>query len=229
MKDFLIALLTGKRSFAIIYVNSRLLRRGYLMSDTKERILQTALRLFAANGYEAVSVSAIAGELGMTKGALYKHYKNKRDIFDSIVTRMEQRDAERAKDFELPEGTLAEMEDEYCNASINQMVEYSKSQFRYWTEDEFASAFRRMLTLEQYRNEEMGQLYQQYLASGPLGYVSDLFNSLELPQPQKKAVDFYAPMFLLYTIYDGAEDKKSVLSMVDASLEKLRTDLNQRK
>ena len=52
--------------------------------NTKEKILVTALRLFAVYGYEAVSVSRIAGELGITKGALYKHYKNKRDIFNSI-------------------------------------------------------------------------------------------------------------------------------------------------
>ena len=44
--------------------------------NTKEKILVTALRLFAVYGYEAVSVSRIAGELGITKGALYKHYKN---------------------------------------------------------------------------------------------------------------------------------------------------------
>ena len=60
------------------------------MSNTKESILLAALRLFARDGYEAVSVSQIAGALGMTKGALYKHYKNKRDIFDSILARMEQ-------------------------------------------------------------------------------------------------------------------------------------------
>ena len=66
------------------------------MGDTKEAILTTALQLFAGNGYEAVSVSEIAGALGMTKGALYKHYKNKRDIFDHILIRMEQRDAEQA-------------------------------------------------------------------------------------------------------------------------------------
>ena len=54
------------------------------MGDTKEAILTTALQLFAGNGYEAVSVSEIGGALGMTKGALYKHYKNKRDIFDHI-------------------------------------------------------------------------------------------------------------------------------------------------
>ena len=60
------------------------------MKDTKEKILESALKLFAADGYEAVSVSMIAGELGITKGALYRHYKNKRDIFGSILKRMEQ-------------------------------------------------------------------------------------------------------------------------------------------
>ena len=60
------------------------------MSNRKEEILIAALNLFARDGYEAVSVSQIAGELDMTKGALYRHYKSKRDIFDCIVQRMEQ-------------------------------------------------------------------------------------------------------------------------------------------
>ena len=60
-------------------------KEGDNMIDTKEKILMTSLHLFARDGYEAVSVSMIAKELGITKGALYKHYKNKRDIFDSIV------------------------------------------------------------------------------------------------------------------------------------------------
>ena len=53
------------------------------MMNTKEKILVAALRLFAVNGYEAVSVSQIAGELGITKGALYKHYKTK-EIFLTV-------------------------------------------------------------------------------------------------------------------------------------------------
>ena len=69
------------------------------MGDTKEKILLTALQLFARDGYEAVSVRNIAEELGITKGALYRHYKNKRDIFDSIVDRMIQIDAQRAKEY----------------------------------------------------------------------------------------------------------------------------------
>ena len=198
------------------------------MSTTKEKILTTALALFAANGYEAVSVSDIAGQLGMTKGALYKHYKNKRDIFDSILTRMEQQDAERARAFALPEGTLSQMEEAYRSASLEQLTAFSRAQFRYWTEDDFAAPFRRMLTLEQYRGDEMGLLYQQYLAAGPLGYVADLLGSLGFDCPQCRAAELYAPMFCLYSVYDGAADKSAVTALADACISRWQARLMER-
>lgn len=74
--------------------------------ETKGNILLTALRLFARDGFEAVSVSQIAGELGMVKSALYKHYKSKRDIFESILERMDKMNRERAKNHEMPEGDM---------------------------------------------------------------------------------------------------------------------------
>ena len=76
------------------------------MGNRKEEILIVALHLFARDGYEAVSVSQIAGELDMTKGALYRHYKSKRDIFDCIVQRMEQQDGEQARQNEVPEESI---------------------------------------------------------------------------------------------------------------------------
>ena len=189
------------------------------MSNTKEDILITALHLFAADGYEAVSVSRIAGELGMTKGALYKHYRNKRHIFDSITERMEQRDTEQASEYMMPENTRDNTPEEYSRASLNQFIEYSKAQFRYWTCDDFAASFRRMLTVEQYRSGEMHQLYQQYLASGPVGYVADLFESLGLDNPEEKAAQFYGILFLFYSIYDGAEAKDKVLQRFDITID----------
>lgn len=197
------------------------------MDDTKERILLAALRLFARHGYEAVSVSDIAGELGMTKGALYRHYRSKRDIFDSILARMERRDAQQASAHDLPEGTPEESEEAYQRASLDDMTAFAKSMFRYWTEDAFAARFRRMLTLEQFRDAELGALYQQYLASGPLGYMADLFAALGLPEPREQAARFYAPMFLLYSVYDGAADKAAVLSLADALLDGERERLRR--
>ena len=69
-----------------------------MAGDTKERILETALELFAQNGYLGTSMNDIAGRLGFTKAALYKHYTSKQEILDRIVERMNEMDYERAED-----------------------------------------------------------------------------------------------------------------------------------
>ena len=197
------------------------------MSNRKEEILIVALHLFARDGYEAVSVSQIAGELDMTKGALYRHYKSKRDIFDSIVKRMEQQDSERARENEVPEESIEKIPEEYQNISFDDFVEYSKSMFEYWTEDDFASSFRKMLTIEQFRSEEMQKLYQQYLVSGPAEYVKDLFKNMEIKNPEETAVQFYANMFFYYSMYDGAADKAKVKCQFEQMLDKIVEEMKQ--
>ena len=197
------------------------------MGNRKEEILIVALHLFTRDGYEAVSVSQIAGELDMTKGALYRHYKSKRDIFDSIVKRMEQQDSEQARENEVPEESIEKTPEEYQNVSFDDFVEYSKSMFEYWTEDDFASSFRKMLTIEQFRSEEMQNLYQQYLVSGPAGYVKDLFKNMKIKDPEENAVKFYANMFFYYSLYDGAADKAKAKCQFEQMLDKIVEEMKQ--
>lgn len=192
-----------------------------MMQNTKEKILSAALKLFAKNGYEAVSVSMIAAELGITKGALYKHYKNKRDIFDSIVRRMGELDFERANEYGMPEDSIENDADAYGRTTLESVRSYSKRMFRHWTEDIFCSNFRKMLTLEQYRSAEIGRLYRQYLASGPLRYTADIFAQIlgSKDSAMQSALEFYGPFFLLYSAYDGADDKSSVIRMADGHID----------
>ena len=197
------------------------------MGNRKEEILIVALHLFARDGYEAVSVSQIAGELDMTKGALYRHYKSKRDIFDCIVQRMEQQDSEQARQNEVPEESIENVPEEYQNVSVEDFVGYSKSMFEYWTEEDFASSFRKMLTIEQFRSEEMQNLYQQYLVSGPAEYVKDLFKNMEIKNPEETAVKFYANMFFYYSMYDGAADKAKVKYQFEHMLDKIVEEIKQ--
>lgn len=176
---------------------------------TKRRILTEALKLFAAQGYDAVSVEQIAAAVGIKAPSLYKHYKSKRDIFLSILQEMERQDGENAAACAVPEMAIQEDPQAYEKTQTEDLIAFSRMQFRYWTQDAFASSFRRMLTLEQYRSEEMNRLYHQYLGSGPLGYVADLLGSKE------EALLFYGPMFLLYSVYDEAQDKQAVLNLLD--------------
>ena len=197
------------------------------MGNRKEEILIVALHLFARDGYEAVSVSQIAGELDMTKGALYRHYKSKRDIFDCIVQRMEQQDGEQAAEYDMPEEDKEKMPEKYEAVSFDDFVEYSRSMFEYWTEDDFASSFRKMLTIEQFRSEEVQKLYQQYLVSGPTEYVKDLFKNMKIINPEENAIKFYANMFFYYSMYDGAADKAKVKSRFEHMLGKIVEEIKQ--
>ena len=197
------------------------------MGNRKEEILIVALHLFARDGYEAVSVSQIAGELDMTKGALYRHYKSKRDIFECIVRRMEQQDGEQARENEVPQESIEKTPEEYQNVSFDDFVECSKSMFEYWTEDDFASSFRKMLTIEQFRSEEMQNLYQQYLVSGPAEYVKDLLKNMEIKNPEENAVKFYANMFFYYSVYDGATDKTKAKCQFEQMMGKIVEEMKQ--
>lgn len=190
--------------------------------DTKGRILSAALELFSKRGYEAVTVEQIAQTVGIKAPSLYKHFKSKRDIFDSIVCRMEQTDALRAREFGLPEAAPDEMAEEYRQASMRQLIDFSKAQFTYWTEDDFSSNFRKLLTLEQYRDPDMQKLYQQYLSEGPLSYVADLFKSWQIDAPEQKATEFFAPMFLMYSLYDGGIARETLKQALNAHFDSFR-------
>jgi len=196
------------------------------MADTKENILHAALRLFAQDGYEAASVSDIAGELGITKGALYKHYKSKRDIFDNIVERMYQMDVERAKKYEMPEETFDRSPSAYRNTAVDNIKVFIEAQFHFLTEDEFTSNFRKMLTLEQYRNPEITELYQKCLVSGPVSYMEDLFREMmeqgiwSKSDPKQLALEFYAPFYLLLSISDTMPDRREAAKLLSVHIER---------
>ena len=53
--------------------------------DTRQRIQSVALELFAEQGYDKTSLREIAERLGVTKAALYYHFKSKEDIVASLV------------------------------------------------------------------------------------------------------------------------------------------------
>ena len=192
-----------------------------MAEGTKERILRTALELFAQNGYLGTSMNDIAGQLGFTKAALYKHYASKQEILDKIVERMNKMDYERAETYEMPETEPDGFAEAYLHTPIQKIRTYSLAQFDHWTKESFSSNFRKMLTLEQFRSEEMNRLYQQYLVSGPLGYLTDLFGARNLPDAAERAAMLYGAMFLFYGVYDGAGDKSAAVGAWEAYLKKL--------
>lgn len=193
-----------------------------MAGDTKKRILETALELFAQSGYLGTSMSDIAERLGITKGALYKHYTSKQEILDSIVERMNELDYERAAAYDMPESEPDGFAEAYLRTPIERIRAYSLAQFDHWTKEPFSANFRKLLTLEQYRDARLAQLYQDYLATGPVEYMAAIFRRLtdSGEDAMQLALDFYGPMYLLYSVYDGAADKAAVAPLLERHIDR---------
>ena len=196
-----------------------------MAEGTKERILDIALELFAQNGYPGTSMSDIAKQLGFMKAALYKHYASKQEILDQIVERMNRMDYERAEEYEMPETEPDGFAEAYMHTPIEKIRTYSIAQFDHWTKETFSANFRKMLTLEQYRDPKLAQLHHDYLAGGPLEYMAAIFRKLtdSDEDAMQLALEFYGPMYLLYSVYDGAQVKDSVAPLLDAHIEQFIT------
>lgn len=56
---------------------------------TAQRVLETATRLFAATGFADVSLDDVAQASGVTRGAVYHHYRSKSRLFGAVAARLQ--------------------------------------------------------------------------------------------------------------------------------------------
>ncbi len=60
--------------------------------ETRERIIASAARVFGRKGFQRASLDAVAADAGMTKGAIYWHFKSKNDLFFAMLDQRFRRD-----------------------------------------------------------------------------------------------------------------------------------------
>jgi AcrR family transcriptional regulator len=77
---------------------------------TKQQIIDTAFRLIAEKGYDAMSIDDIMSEIGKTKGAFYTHFQSKEDLLYEVMrTRLDRNFGEIAGE------TLKKLKEEQCD------------------------------------------------------------------------------------------------------------------
>lgn len=194
--------------------------------NTKDLILDTALNLFSKRGYDGVGLRDLAHEVGVRESALYKHFAGKQEIFDRLVERMYEEYNKFAMSINVNDN-LSEMINKYKTITENDLLAISNGFFLYFAKDERASKFRKILTMEQFRNEKIGALYKALYFENILAYQTEVFRALVNSgimidvSPDIVALHFYSPIFLLLTSYD--EQKISE----EEALQKLKKHVKQ--
>ena len=176
--------------------------------DTKQKILDEALTLVSEKGYANVFVGDIAERVGIKAPSLYKHYKSKRTIFDAIIEEMNRRFDEQAKAMNINGSNAAADSEIYKNMSEEHLLGLGRQFFLYFLHDDYNKRFRKMLTIEQFHDKELADLYTKLYVDDPLAYQSMLLGMvaqaglLKTDNVEIMTLHFYAPIYYLLTICD---------------------------
>ena len=190
--------------------------------NTKEKILDEALTLFSEKGYANVYVGDIADRVGIKAPSLYKHYKNKKAIFDAIIDEMNRRFEEQAKALQINGTNAAADAGIYESLSEDQLLKLGREFFIYYLHDDYNRKFRKMLTLEQFHDKDLAKVYSKLYVDDPLSYQGMLFGFmvtagvLKTDNVEIMTLHFYAPIYYLLTICDREpEREKEALKLLD--------------
>ncbi len=194
--------------------------------DTKQKIIDKALELFAAHGYDAVSVGEIAKAVGIKAPSLYNHYPNKQAIFDAIVE-------STAKQYESDTGKInihvqnvAQDISVFTGITEDALFEKVRQIFVYSLHNETICNFRRMMTIEQFRSPELAALYSKRYVERMIDYHAGIFRALitvgEIPaeDPETLAIMYVAPVLTLIGVCDRQPEREG------ECLEKLKSEVN---
>lgn len=189
---------------------------------TRQRIMDESLTLFSIRGYDGVTVKDIAGAVGIKDSSLYKHFKSKREIYDSLLEEMNERFEETVAVYKLPQGEIKKIAVEYGRNDLVWLKQACKAIFIFFLKDPKASRFRKMLMIEQYKNTDAALTFRGWFTDSAITFQTDLFTEM-IEQGYFRsgpadiiALQFYAPFYLLLCQYDtmpGQEDDAVELLM----------------
>ena len=193
--------------------------------NTKEKILDEALTLFSEKGYANVFVGDIAERVGIKAPSLYKHYKNKQAIFDAIIDEMNRRFEEQAKAMQINGNDAAKDAGIYKSMPEDRLLKLGREFFLYYLHDDYNRKFRKMLTIEQFHDKDLGKVYSKLYVDDPLSYQGMLFGFmvtagvLKTDNVQVMTLHFYAPIYFMLTVCDREPERESeMLKLLDAHI-----------
>jgi len=185
-----------------------------MAKDTKEKILETALQLFSQSGYAGTNVRELTAALGLVKSSMYKHFESKEAIWNALLDKMIAYYDER---FGSPEH-LPPVPD-----SLEGLVQMTMGMVNFTIHDEKIIMTRKVLAIEQYRDERARGLATKHFLTG----LTDMFTPvlagmmdkglLRRDDPRMLAFAYTAPISALIHLCDREPEKtEDAIAQVEA-------------
>ena len=181
-------------------------------SKTKEKILKTALKLFATKGFKATTVRDIAGAMGVKQSALYNHFKNKDEILETLISN-------------LTSSAIVTLFDDKDTQELQKqgksLLASIATTFKLLSFDGQNEALYKLLMQEIFRNERIREIYSEHFYQENVKKLSGLLfgmmqdDLIKSSDPLLLANEFFSPLFFYQMQVSLLKlDKKSTSSLV---------------
>lgn len=185
-----------------------------MAKDTKERILAAALEMFSQKGYEGTNIRELSASLGLVKSGIYKHYESKEAIWNALLDMMIAYYGER---FGSPEH-LPPVPD-----SSEEFVATTMRMANLTIHDEQIVKTRKVLTLEQFRDDRARELATKHFLTGLTEMFTPIFAGMmdkgliRRDDPAMLAFAYTAPISALIHLCDREPEKtEDAIRKIDA-------------
>ena len=175
-----------------------------MANDTKERILAAALEMFSQNGYAGTNIRELSASLGLVKSGVYKHYESKEAIWNALLAQMI---AYYGEHFGSPDH-LPPVPD-----SPEELTRLTMHMVNITVHDEKIIMTRKVLTLEQFRDDRAKDLATKHFLTGLTEMFTQIFTGmmekgvLRKDDPKMLAFAYTAPISALIHLCDREPGK----------------------
>jgi AcrR family transcriptional regulator len=175
-----------------------------MANDTKERILEAALKMFSQNGYAGTNIRELSASLGLVKSGVYKHFESKEAIWNALLDQM-----------------IAYYGDHFGSSehlppvpdSLEGLVTMTMQMVNFTVHDEKIIMTRKVLTLEQFRDVRARDLATKHFLTGLTDMFAQIFTGmmdkglLRNDDPEMLAFAYTAPISALIHLCDREPEK----------------------
>lgn len=185
-----------------------------MANDTKERILNEALRQFSQKGYDGTNIRELTASLGLVKSSMYKHFKSKEEIWNALLDKM-----------------IAYYNDRFGSAenlppvpdTLEGLVAMTMKMVDVTIHDEMIIMTRKLLTIEQFRDERARELATKHFMTCLTVMFTHVFEGmmdkglLRNDDAEMLAFAYTAPISALIHLCDREPEKtEEAINQVEA-------------
>lgn len=188
-----------------------------MAKDTRERILDAALEIFARDGCEGTNLKDIADSVGIVKSALYRHFTGKEDIQRAVF---EYITAYYTKHFGSADSLPR------IPKTVDELYDMTMRMVDFTIHDKKIIQTRKILHVEQFRDESVRRLASQHFIYDTEKIFAKVFSAmmengaLKKADPDILALSYTAPITALIHLTDREPEKEA------EAMEKIRSFVN---